>query len=162
MLSASQSGTLPGDFMSSTDVLIARQDAFIAIYSGNVRRDCEASGMPYQTVCRWFRDPAFLERLRERCYSPMVAERNELLEFWSRVMRGEVMPGCTNPAKVSDRLKAAEALAKAQLLLTERVVHEGGDKPIQLSASHSMDVTERAERLMKRMVEAREAKDENA
>ena len=55
---------------------------------------------------------AYIKRRIEEQEAARVADANEVLQFYSAVMRGEVKDQFGIDASLSDRLKAADSLAK--------------------------------------------------
>lgn len=55
---------------------------------------------------------AYIERRMGEQEAALVADANEVLQFYSAVMRGEVKDQFGMDASLSDRLKAADSLAK--------------------------------------------------
>ena len=55
---------------------------------------------------------AYIERRMGEQEAAVVADANEVLQFYSAVMRGEVKDQFGMDASLSDRLKAADSLAK--------------------------------------------------
>ncbi len=72
--------------------------------------------------CKLMRNPAILERIEElreeakQRIAEAVAKREEIAEFFTKIMRGE-----TTYDKTSDRIKAAELLGKYQNMFVEKV-----------------------------------------
>lgn len=66
---------------------------------------------------------------------PLVADRIERQEFWTRIMRGEELENDLIPS-MKDRMKASELLGKTQGDFIDRVEHSGPDgKAIQVESS---------------------------
>lgn len=55
---------------------------------------------------------AYIKRRTDEQEAALVADANEVLQFYSAVMRGEVKDQFGMDASLSDRLKAADSLAK--------------------------------------------------
>lgn len=55
---------------------------------------------------------AYIKRRLDEQEAALVADANEVLQFYSAVMRGEVKDQFGMDASLSDRLKAADSLAK--------------------------------------------------
>lgn len=55
---------------------------------------------------------AYIKRRMDEQEAALVADANEVLQFYSAVMRGEVKDQFGMDASLSDRLKAADSLAK--------------------------------------------------
>ena len=55
---------------------------------------------------------AYIKRRLDEQEAALVADANEVLQFYSAVMRGEVKDQFGIDASLSDRLKAADSLAK--------------------------------------------------
>ena len=55
---------------------------------------------------------AYIKRRLDEQEAALVADANEVLQFYSAVMRGEVRDQFGMDASLSDRLKAADSLAK--------------------------------------------------
>lgn len=59
---------------------------------------------------------------------PAVMDREQLQRFWTRVARGdetEAGESGEQPARMADRLKASEMLARSQGVFLQRVEHSG-------------------------------------
>ena len=63
-------------------------------------------------ICR------YIEELRKEIKSPRIAEMTEVQEFWTDIMRDK-------KAKVSDRLKASENIAKTNGAFLDKVEVKG-------------------------------------
>lgn len=83
---------------------------------------------------------AVIEEARKASTSDRVATATQLKEFWTDVANGKVLDQ-GGPAKLSDRIRAAELLGKVQGLFVEVVkndgkleitVRRGGDAPAAL------------------------------
>lgn len=57
-----------------------------------------------------------------------IATRQDLQEFWTEMIKD---PKSTEGSK----LKAAELLAKSEIMLVDKTIHEGGKAPIKLAVS---------------------------
>jgi phage terminase small subunit len=50
-----------------------------------------------------------------------IADRQEIMEFWSRMMRGEILDQFDMPTTNADKLKAAQELAKRNIDIEDRI-----------------------------------------
>lgn len=81
---------------------------------------------------------AEIERLR----AGQSAAENEILQFLTAVMRGEVQDGETDaakPPKVSERTKAAELLGRNQRLFSDREKREAGESVVRIIGAEELE-----------------------
>lgn len=67
-----------------------------------------------------------------------IADRSELMEFWTSMMRGEVLDQFDLPTTNTDKLKAASELAKRSIDIEDRVkekANENSSPEIKVSLS---------------------------
>lgn len=71
---------------------------------------------------------AFLAEITEEVRSPKIATARERQEFWTSILRGQIVDkdtaGNDAAAKMSDRLKASELLGKSQMDFVEKRIVE--------------------------------------
>jgi len=126
--------------MSWHDGLTEKQRRFVEAYAangGNATKAAETAGYkkPHPQGAQTLRIVTVqqaIEALRESTTKKSIATREQRQEFWTRVMLGEETiedpeTGKKQPHRMSDRLKAAELLAKAQGDFIERREVTGKD-----------------------------------
>lgn len=101
--------------------LTPKQKLFCEEYlkSGNATEAAKKAGYK-ETSCRVIAAEnlskpaisAYIKRRLDEQEAALVADANEVLQFYSAVMRGEVKDQFGMDASLSDRLKAADSLAK--------------------------------------------------
>jgi phage terminase small subunit len=101
--------------------LTPKQKRFCEEYlkSGNATEAAKKAGYK-ETSCRVIAAEnlskpaisAYIKRRLDEQEAALVADANEVLQFYSAVMRGEVKDQFGMDASLSDRLKAADSLAK--------------------------------------------------
>lgn len=101
--------------------LTPKQKRFCEEYlkSGNATEAAKKAGYK-ETSCRVIAAEnlskpaisAYIKRRLDEQEAALVADANEVLRFYSAVMRGEVKDQFGMDASLSDRLKAADSLAK--------------------------------------------------
>lgn len=101
--------------------LTPKQKRFCEEYlkSGNATEAAKKAGYK-ETSCRAIAAEnlskpaisAYIKRRLDEQEAALVADANEVLQFYSAVMRGEVKDQFGMDASLSDRLKAADSLAK--------------------------------------------------
>lgn len=101
--------------------LTPKQKRFCEEYlkSGNATEAAKKAGYK-ETSCRVIAAEnlskpaisAYIKRRLDEQEAALVADANEVLQFYSAVMRGEVKDQFSMDASLSDRLKAADSLAK--------------------------------------------------
>lgn len=101
--------------------LTPKQKRFCEEYlkSGNATEAAKKAGYK-ETSCRVIAAEnlskpaisAYIKRRLDEQEAAQVADANEVLQFYSAVMRGEVKDQFGMDASLSDRLKAADSLAK--------------------------------------------------
>lgn len=101
--------------------LTPKQKPFCEEYlkSGNATEAAKKAGYK-ETSCRVIAAEnlskpaisAYIKRRLDEQEAAQVADANEVLQFYSAVMRGEVKDQFGMDASLSDRLKAADSLAK--------------------------------------------------
>jgi len=102
-----------------------KQQRFIDSYNGNateaaINANYSPKSADVQGV-RLLRNARIVEAIQSRVkkeYSSKIAEREELQEFWSEIMRGI-------KAHMEHRLKASEYLARSQAVFVENIKHSG-------------------------------------
>ena len=101
--------------------LTLKQRRFCEEYlkSGNATEAAKKAGYSLKTApfigAEYLNIPqisAYHERRMGELEAALVADANEVLQFYSAVMRGEVKDQFGMDASLSDRLKAADSLAK--------------------------------------------------
>lgn len=110
--------------------LTYKQACFVLVYSGDTTDACNRIDIPPSTGRSWLRRPevryAIRERLRYGVEPELVADRDERLALWTRMMRNDRLP-------IGDRLKASELLGKANCDFSEKRVLAGdSDQPLQI------------------------------
>ena len=76
----------------------------------------------------------YIDELMETMQKPTIAKAEEVLEYFTRVMRGEEKDAFGLDASLTDRNKAAENLGKRYGLFVERREHTGKNGgPIQIA-----------------------------
>lgn len=112
-----------------------KQKAFADYYieTLNATESAKRAGYSEKTAdvqgCRLLTNVNLQHYIQERLASKeaeRIASQDEVLEFLTSVMRGEVKDQLGLEAPVKDRNKAAELLAKRYGLLTEKVDLNGG------------------------------------
>lgn len=81
---------------------------------------------------------AEIERLR----AGAAAAEDEILQFLTAVMRGEVQDGEADggkPPKVSERTKAAELLGRNQRLFTDKDKREAGEAVVRIVGAEDLE-----------------------
>ena len=63
---------------------------------------------------------AYIKRRMDECESALVADSNEILRFYTSVMRGEVKDQFGIDASLADRLKAGDSLMKRYAAASDR------------------------------------------
>lgn len=93
----------------------------VALYDGGAtkRKDMAAKiGCAPETISDIIRRPHILQAIRDRALSekmaPLIASREELMAFWTDVLRDE-------EEGLQQRMKASEYLGKAYAMFTDRV-----------------------------------------
>ncbi len=128
-----------------------RDFLFIQSFTGDFQETAKRSGIPlhecYQIARRPVVRAAIIEYF-ENNKNPLIADRNERLAFWTRVMRAEE-PG-VRKGDLMIRLRAAELLGKAMLDFGERRVVELEDK----RAIPKRELQERIDRIAGKLDEA--------
>lgn len=139
----------------------AKVKAFIAAYEGNVADAAASAGVSVRHAYRILKNPAIIEKIKETqgsefgYLSENIADRNERLEFLTAVVRGDHTDirvdkdGCKTevPASLKTRLKALELLGKAHCDYSDKIIHEGGEKPIEHRVN-SQDLKDRIQNLV--------------
>ena len=113
--------------------LTTKQQRFVDAYDGNATQAALAAGYSKKTAASigWenLKKPQIIEAIWKRQGKkarPLIATREERQEFWTRVMSGEELDS-GEPPKMTDRLRAAELLAKSEGDFLERVDHTSSD-----------------------------------
>ena len=108
--------------------LTPKQKRFCEEYlkSGNATEAAKKAGYKESSACeignqnlRKLQISSYIKRRMEEQDAALVADANEVLQFYSAVMRGEVKDQFGIDASLSDRLKAADSLSK-RLAAAER------------------------------------------
>ena len=114
----------------STSKLTARQKAFIQYYlqSGNALQSYIRAGYSEKTAVnsasRLLLNSVIREeisRVQREEFQKNVATSEEVMDFFSRVMRGEVKDQFGLETSVADRIKAAQELAKRTIDIDNRI-----------------------------------------
>lgn len=101
--------------------LTPKQKRFCEEYlkSGNATEAAKKAGYKESSACeignqnlRKLQISSYIKRRMEEQDAALVADANEVLQFYSAVMRGEVKDQFGIDASLSDRLKAADSLSK--------------------------------------------------
>lgn len=69
---------------------------------------------------------AYINSVREELQKKNIATKEEIFEFWTRVMRGEIKDQFGLEAPLSERNKASESLAKRMIDIKDRQQETGG------------------------------------
>ena len=80
----------------------------------------------------------YIERRMEELQKPTIANADEVLRYYTRVMRGEEKDAFGLDVSISDRNKAAEALGKRYGLFTEKI-NIGGAVPVVISGDAELE-----------------------
>lgn len=98
-----------------------KQKAFADYYlqTGNATESAKRAGYSEKTCsemgCENLKKPHIKAYIDERAAKPnsdRIASADEVLEFWTRVMRGEVLDQFELEASLSDRINASKELGK--------------------------------------------------
>lgn len=117
--------------------LSVKEDKFISLYLelGNGQQACIKAGFksknPEAYAYRMLGKTYILDEIRyrrDKAYAKSQATSAEVMDFFARVMRGEVKDQFGLETPVSDRLKAADALAKRTVDIDNRMA---GKKDMQ-------------------------------
>lgn len=117
------------DVKKGTSNLTFKQKRFVTEYweCGNASEAARRAGYSVATARHAshhiLKKPEIQKALRERQYQSnrkSIANRNEIMEFWTSVMRGEIKDAFDLPASLSDRLKANNELAKRVIDVVEQ------------------------------------------
>lgn len=73
---------------------------------------------------------AYYQKLLDEKHSNNIADAEEVLRFYTSVMRGEIKDAFNLDPTLADRLKAADALAKRYQLFTQKLEVEGAQKTV--------------------------------
>jgi phage terminase small subunit len=107
--------------------LTAKQEAFVAAYSGNGTAAARAAGYKgtdavlAQVASENLRKPevvAAIKGRQEKAIRPLILSREQRQEFWSSIVMDQ-------EAFLSDRLRASELLGKSEADFTAKVEHSG-------------------------------------
>ncbi len=75
----------------------------------------------------------YLNERRKQIESERIAKPEEVLQYLTKVMRGEEKDQFDLDASLQDRTKAAELLGKRYRLFTEKLEVEAGDKGVTIN-----------------------------
>ena len=75
----------------------------------------------------------YIDKRMKELSSKRIANPEEILEYYTRVMRGEEKDQFGMDASIQDRNKAAEQLGKRYKLWTEKVEVESGEKGVTIN-----------------------------
>ena len=75
----------------------------------------------------------YIDKRMKELSSKRIAKPEEILEYYTRVMRGEEKDQFGMDASIQDRNKAAEQLGKRYKLWTEKVEVESGEKGVTIN-----------------------------
>lgn len=109
--------------------LTPKQKRFCEEYlkSGNATDAAKKAGYKASSACeigaqnlRKLQISAYIKRRMEEQEAALVADSNEILKFYTSVMRGEVKDQFGMDASLSDRLKAGDSLMKRYAAASDR------------------------------------------
>ena len=109
--------------------LTPKQKRFCEEYlkSGNATDAAKKAGYKASSACeigaqnlRKLQISAYIKRRMEEQEAALVADSNEILKFYTAVMRGEVKDQFGMDASLSDRLKAGDSLMKRYAAASDR------------------------------------------
>lgn len=80
-----------------------------------------------------------ISRLREEMHNENIASAQEVMEYFSKVMRGEIKDQFGLDAPLSERTKAAQELAKRTVDLDNRAQGKATDAVVQIKLDWSRD-----------------------
>lgn len=125
-------------------MLTEKQKTFCEIYVriGNQRKAYEQAGYKCKTArtaareaMRLTKKPevaAYIEELTIKKHDALIAGVDEILKFYTSVMRGEAKDAFGLDLSMQDRLKAADALAKRYQMFSNKVELATNITPIKI------------------------------
>lgn len=124
-------------------MLTEKQKTFCEIYVkiGNQRAAYEQAGYKCTSrtaareATRMMKKPeisAYIEELTVKKHDKLIAGADEILKFYTAVMRGEAKDAFGLDVSMQDRLKAADALAKRYQMFSNKVELETNTTPIKI------------------------------
>ena len=151
--------------MTKTTVQFSEpEQKFIDLWDGDVDSTAHKAGISGRDAGKLLRNIAVRDAIRDRGLiesksrkKQQIADRLELQEFWSKIMRNELIRenGDKEAVDLDTRVKASELLAKSDGGLTERRIHTGENGGPIATANldihvKSIDLEERARLLVHR------------
>ena len=121
-------------------MLNARQKAFCEYYvaSGNATESAKKAGYSEKTaksigqrLLTFVDVQTYIEELNQNVKNNRIADMTEVKEFWTETLRN-------NKAKMQDRLKASEYLAKTNGAFLEKLEVKGGI-PVVISGEDQLE-----------------------
>ena len=106
----------------------ATESAKLAGYSEKTARSIGSENLTKPDICAYIK-----ERLDEQSQK-RVADANEVIEFYTAVMRGEIKDQFGLDASLSDRLKAGDALMKRYNAVKDNSPNDSFNKGMQTLA----------------------------
>jgi len=131
---ANQRGKLSDIYTESGTRLTIKEAKFIDSYiaTGNLSKavkeagyscgeDNEFAGQIGQNVIAKSYIKQEIDNRMRKSEKKSIADRQEIMEFWSRMMRGEILDQFDMPTTNADKLKAAQELAKRNIDIEDRI-----------------------------------------
>lgn len=121
------------------DKLTEKQKRFIDYYieTGNATEACKRAGYNGKNLNRIASEnlsklDRFIKEKMESKQNDRIASQDEVLEYLTRVMRGEEKDSFGLDASLQDRTKCAELLGKRYVLFTEKKELAGGNVKVTI------------------------------
>ena len=107
---------------------ITKKAKFIKAYNGNAEETARKLKMSVGYARNLMMKSDVLKAIKARetkKEQPLIWDREQRQIFWTNMAQ--------NAERDSDRLKASELLGKSNCDFSEKLVHEGGDKPVKVN-----------------------------
>ena len=102
--------------------LTYKQALYVGAYAGDNKPAAVAAGVAPSTGTKWLKNSTVVKAIHVRAafdVNPhLIATRNDLLMFWTGVMRDRTKG-------MGDRIRVSELLGRAKCMFSDKVVHEG-------------------------------------